>query len=201
MDVFVTRSAAEILEVVERLGVGRRRLVAIVAGHGNVAASQREAALLVPCDGEIRHLPGIAVVALFASVLPWIAADLSLVLVVVVAIGASGEFDFVLRVFACGYVARGAFDVGVRRNQRVLGFGVVRSRECRGAPSLYGVTALAFAFVRPLCELSLVFVLVAIGAGGEGNLCFEVAALVAVNAGYLTVFSNQRVGGLGVVER
>jgi len=150
-------------------------------------------------DGEIRHFPGIAVVALFAAIAPRVGGELSLVLILV-AIQAGGKLDLVFGVFAGWNMAGGALHIGVRRNQRVLGLGVVRSRECGRAPSLHGMAALAAALVRALGKLAAVLVFVAIGARFERDLGLEIAALVAVEARYLKMLSHQRVVGLGVVK-
>ena len=128
VDVFVTRRAAELREMVKGLGVGGRRFVAIVAGHRDVTAGEREVALLVLVDGIVGHLPGIAVVTLLAAVLPWIAGELSFVLVLV-AVGAERELQFVFCFLTCRHVACGTFDVGMWGNERVFGLGVVGGRE------------------------------------------------------------------------
>ena len=202
VDVFVAACATELREVVEHNRVGRCRLVAVVAGHGDVAAIEWEVALFVHFDVVVRHLPLVAVVALLAAVAPRVGSELSLVLILV-AIQAGCKLHLVFRVLAAGtggLVAIRTLQVGVRRNERVLGLGVIRSRECGWAPALHGVAAFATTLVRALRELSPMLILVAIGTRLESNLGFEIAALVAVNARYLPVLSNQWVVGLGVIE-
>src|ERR1700694_376416 len=141
VDVLVAACATELREVIERNRVGRRRLVAIVACHRNVTAGKREAALLVPFDGEVRYFPLVAVVALLAAVAPRVGSELPLVLILV-AIQAGCKLELVFRILtagAGGLVAIRALQIGVGRDERVLGLGVIRRRESGRAPALHGV--------------------------------------------------------------
>ena len=181
MNVFVASAATELGEMVEYNRVGRSRLVAIVAGYGEMASCQRKTALLVPVNGEVRCLPFGAVVALFTAVLPWVGCELPLVFIRM-AISAQRKLDLVFCVLAGRLVAIRAFYVSMRHHQRELCFGVVRCCVRGRAPALHGMAALAPALVRTLRKLPLMLVLVAIRAGFERNLGLEVSALVAGDA-------------------
>lgn len=138
--------------------------------------------------------------ALIAAVAPRRRGKLPIVFILV-AIEAGCELDFVAGRLAGRSMTVGALDLGVRRDQRKLGFGVISHRVGGRNPSFNGVAAFAASFVSPRKELAAMWVgLVAVRALDMGNLRLEVGALVAGEAGNLKVLAQQRVVGLGVIE-
>ena len=83
---------------------------------------------------------------LLATVFPWRAGELALVYILV-AIDALRKLDLELRFLSCRNVAGGALDLSMWKYQGEAGLGVIRDGECRRAPTLHGVTALAAAAI------------------------------------------------------
>lgn len=119
---------------------------------------------------------------------------------VFVAIRAGGEFHFVDRVFADGKVTLVAFHFGVLSFQRIFGSRMFLDAKQRRLPSIHFVAFSALPFLRAALELSVMNILMAIGAVGELERTLEVPAYVASNATYFTVFAQERKFCFGVIE-
>lgn len=200
VNILVATGAGERTEVIKsNLGTGDR-LVAVDAGHSLVAASQREAGLLVHGKGVVGGIEGDTGVAFFAAVAPWISCKLTLMLILM-AINAQRKLDFVAGFLAGGNMAIGALHLGVRRHQREPGFSVIRRRKRGWRPTIHLVATFAPASVRTLLKLAAVRVRsVAIRAIGKGNGNLEVRALVAGKARHISMFAKQRKRRLRVIE-
>jgi len=106
--------ATELTEVIRRYFCTGQGLVALVAGHGFMAASQREARFLMFRKCVVRNLEGDACVALFAAVPPRRGSELPIVFVLMT-IHAHRVFDFEFCVLARGNMTRSALHRGVRK--------------------------------------------------------------------------------------
>jgi hypothetical protein len=105
------------------------------------------------------------------------------------AIRAHCKLQSVQGVFALGQMALSAFNTCVTTLQRILGRGVLFDPEKRRFPALYVMTGRTLAAIRPLRELSLMGILVAIGAFLEGEGLLEIPIGMAFSAFDGGVFS------------
>lgn len=97
----MARCAAELNEMIRRYFCTGQGLVALVAGYGFMAASQRETRFLMFRKCVVRNLEGGACVALLAAVSPRRGRELPLVFILM-AIHAQRVFDFEFCVLARG---------------------------------------------------------------------------------------------------
>jgi hypothetical protein len=178
---------------------GRCRLVAIAAQDSQMAAGELEAGLFVLGEPKCRRLESLDRVALLALIQPGRSGELRLVLVVV-AVQATGELDLIKRVSALRDVALGAPEFRVLTLERVCGGGVRLRIELGRVPAVDVVAGRALAAVGTLCELAVVCILVAIHALGERQFFLEVAVGVAGYALHGLVLAEQGVLGLGVIK-
>jgi hypothetical protein len=122
-------------------------------------------------------------------------------MLICVAIDTTGKLDFESGRLACRCVARCALDDRMRKGQWEAGLRMIGNRERGRAPALNSVAAFASAFIRTRKELAAVWIgLVAVCAGSVGNWCFEIASCVAGQAGYVSMFAEQRKACLRMVE-
>src|SRR5215469_17887741 len=120
---------------------------------------------------------------------------------ILVAIGTEVELHPVECVLALWNMALIALDPRVTALERVLCRSMLLHGEKRRLPPLHLVAGGALAGIGTLGKLSVVRVLVAIGALGERDRLFKIAAAgVALFAIHFRVFALEGVLGLGVVE-
>ena len=164
-----------------------------------MASGELEASLFVLGERKRCRLESLERVALLALIQPGCSGELCLVLVVV-AVHAAGELDFVERVFSLRDMALAAFEFRVFAFERVCGGGMRLHIELGRLPAVDVVAGRALAAIGPLHELAIVRVFVAVHALGERQFFLEVAIGVAGNALHGLVLAEQRVLGLGVIE-
>ena len=178
----------------------RTRFVAVGARDSNVGAYQRVARLTMLRNCKCGTVPVQDGMAFFARVVVRGFCKLFVVLIFVT-IRASGKLNLIYGVFPSREVALVALHLDMLPLQRVLGGVVLFHAEERRLPSLHLMAFLALALPGPRGELALVRIRrMANHALVEGQLFLEVAVLMAIYAGHLGVFSEQRVLGFGVVE-
>lgn len=200
VNVLMATGATERVEVIERNLRADCRLVAVVAGYCLVPSGERKTRFLVHVQRVAGGLEGRSRVALLATVAPGLCRKLALVLILV-AIHAEGKLDLVASLLASRNMAVGALDLGVGRDKREAGLGVIGRRISRWAPALNRVATLASAAVGALQELPLMRIgLVAIRAIDVRNRDFEIGALVAGHTRHFNVLAQQRELGLRVIE-
>lgn len=200
MHIFVAGRAVEVGEVIRRYFRTGHGLVAVIAGHRDMASGKWEAGLLVLGECVVCRLKGRPCMALLASVPPRRARKLPLVFIGV-AIHALRELDFELRILARGHVALGTLHTGVREDQREPSLRVVGGGEGGWTPSLDRVTTLALSAIGAEHKLASMGIgLVAIRACIVWNRGLEVGPLVTTFAGNFKVLADQRVIGLRVIE-
>lgn len=137
---------------------------------------------------------------LFAAIAPGCSGKLTVVFILVT-INAECITDLELGLFASRNVAVRTLDPGVRSDKRKPGLRMISRGEGRRAPTLNSMATLTPSTIRPLGKLAIVRIrFVTVGARFVRNLGLEIAVLVAVIATHLQVFSNQRIGGLGVIK-
>ena len=202
VDVLVATGTVQALPVINHIRFGLelgRFLVAIRARHCNMAAGQHKTSLLVLGQGKRRGLVSLEIMTLVAGV--EIRSRRKLAgMAVLVAVGANVKLDPIERVPAFWNVALRAFQPGVTALQRILGRSMLLDGEQRGLPALDIVARGALATVRPLGELPVVGVLVAIGALLERERFLEIPVGVALFALDLGVLALQRILCLRMVE-
>lgn len=121
--ILVAGGAGAILEMERKNLAGastQAGLVAIGARDGDVSASQSEARGLVLGDGKRGAMEIDDGMAVFAAIIVWCGGEL-IIVGVLVAIEAGGEFHFVDGVFSRGNMALGAFHLDVFSLQRIAG--------------------------------------------------------------------------------
>jgi len=147
-------------------------------------------------DREVCRLECRPVVALLASIAPWLTRELALMLVAV-AVDARCKLDLEFRCCARRYVTSGAAHVCMRSLQREAGLRMVRDRERRWVPALYRVTAFATAAIRTFRKLTAVRIgFVAVGALAVRNRRLKISSDMTAQALNLEVFPKQREAGL-----
>ena len=164
-----------------------------------MTAGELEAGLFVLGERKRRRLESLKRVALLALIQPGRSGELRLVLVVV-AVQATGELDFVKRVLSLRDVALGAFELRVLAFERICGGGVRLPIEPGRLPAVDVVAGRALAAIGTLRELAVVRVFVAVHALGERQFFLEVGVGVAGDALHGLVLAEQGILGLGVVE-
>jgi hypothetical protein len=169
------------------------------AGYRQMTASKYECRFLMARD--IKRCGPVAVqcMTLFASVLVRRSRELCLVFVLVT-IQAVIELDLVKSLLASGNMAPIARQLGVATLQWVRRVRMLFHSELGWFETIYAVATRALAAIRPLDELSLMLVAVAIHTLLKSQRLLEIAIAVALNAFHLLMFSEQRVLRLGVVE-
>jgi len=178
---------------------GSTDFMAFRATDGDVRAGQWEFRLFVLGDGKqsavkIRYrMAGLAAVQVRFS------CKLAVV-GIFVTVRATGELDFINRLFASGNVALSAFYLCVLSFQRILGSRMLLDAKQRRLPSLHFVAFRTLAFLRTIRELAVMNVLVAVRTIGKLERLFEVPASMASNATHLDVFPQQGILCLGVIE-
>ena len=185
-----------------RRGVGCHgiRVVAIAAGHGNVATFEREASLLVPRERESRWPVTLHGVAALATVQQRRPGELSSVLVRVT-VQALRELGVILRPFALRQVALCAGDDDVPPFQGIFRRRVLANSKPRRLEPFDGVAGGALSAVRPSAELSAMRVRrVAIHTLLVGYRFLEISAHVAPAAPHRGMFSKQRKSRLRMIE-
>lgn len=138
--------------------------------------------------------------ALFTSILPGFPGKLPFMLILV-AIDATGKFDFELSLFpgrhmttCAGHLLMGKFDGVPSRS-------MIRYGKRGRAPSLHRVATDALSPIRPLCKLAAMRIrIVTVLAGVVSNRNFEIRSLVAGHAVDLDVLALQRKGCLRMIE-
>lgn len=149
--------------------VGRVRdplFVAIVAGNGYVRACQWKLAFSMLGNGKQRAMEVPNRMAAFAAIIVRCSGELTS-MDVFVAVHAVRKFHLVNSGLAGGNVAFRAFDLGVLAFQRVARTCVLLHPKQRWFPAFDGVTLRALSLFRAACELTLVDVLMAVGAVRE----------------------------------
>jgi len=203
--IFVAGFAIQVFPMVENDGFGGgvgvfRLLVAVGAGHGDVAAGESKAGVFVALQGERGRLPAVHCVATLALVEVRRLDELAVV-AVLVTVGAFLELDLEESVFSLGNMALGAVDGEVLAFERVVAGVMVLGREGGWFPAVDGVAGGAFDTQRTLGKLTVMRIgQVAIGTLGEGDFFFEISALVAGGAVDGGVLAKQRIFGFGMVE-
>src|SRR2546430_3888282 len=140
------------------------QFVALAASRRNVSAGQLKLGLLVLRQSEGRWPVSLQIVALVAAILVWLTCEL-VVVFVLVAVRATLEFDDLEdRGLPLGDVAAAALYLRVPVNQGIVCFRVGLYVEQRRLPALHVVTRRALDSFRPLGELPVVVVLVAVDA-------------------------------------
>jgi len=194
----VTSGAGAVLEVIHHRRLHCRpageiglRLMAFVAGCGDMPAAQAKARLLVPCQGEGGRPVSAQVVALLALVKVRSSGELALVFVLV-AVGALRKTHLVNRGSARGNVALLASYGRVLALQRIRGGGMLFYSEQRRPEAVYFVAGRALAPVGAMHKLPLVRVPVAIGTLLEGDRLLEIATAMAPVAAHIGMLPQQR---------
>ena len=140
------------------------RLVAFVAGNGEMASGEREASALMLIDGVVGSLECRALMAALAAIEPWGRGELAL-MHILVAVRAAGKIHLEAGIFASGRVATGAGHVLVGEDDGEAGLCMLGDGKGRRLPTLDRMTALAIAAIRAMGELAAVGIgLVTIGA-------------------------------------
>src|SRR3954465_4008068 len=173
--------------------------MAVSARHGAMPARQHAMGFLVLGKGKRRGLVCLEAVAAVAGVEVGRGGKLTGV-AVAVTVGAAVEFHFEQSIFALRNVALRALQARMPTLQRVSGRGVLLHREEGWLPTLHVVTGGALPAVRPLCNLSVVGILVAIHTFLEGKRLLEISALMALRATYCGVLAEEGELGFRVVE-
>ena len=101
--------------------------MAIDTGNSLMCAGELKIGLLMFDERVVGGLESQACVALFAAIVPWSRRKLPLVFVFV-AIQAKSEFDFISSVLACRNMTVCTLFLGMWRDQREAGLGMVRDR-------------------------------------------------------------------------
>lgn len=120
---------SELREMIERNLRPRDWFVALVAGDGDMPASERKAGLLVFRERVVRCLECRARMALVATITPGFSGELSLMFVGV-AIDALREFDLEPGTRASRHMTRGALHLGMRKREWESSLGMVRDGKC-----------------------------------------------------------------------
>lgn len=168
------------------------RLVTFIAGHRHMAAREWKSGGLVQIEGVVGGFECGSLMAALAAVEPGSGGKLALVHILM-AVCAPREVELEASVFAGRGVASGAGDVLMGEGEREAGFCMLRCGEGGRAPTLHGVTAFAFAGIRAVGELSVMWIwLVAICALGVRKRGLEVTGAMAVNAGDVEVLAEKR---------
>lgn len=123
--IFVAGCAAQLIEMVRYYFCTGHRLVAFVAGHGQMTARKWESRILMLPEREARCLECCPVVALLAAIPPWVTRELTLMFIAV-AVNAGREVDFEFGCRARRHVASSAAHICMRRVEREAGLRVVR---------------------------------------------------------------------------
>ena len=174
--------------------------MAIRAGHSHVSPGKHIVSLLVFGYRKGRTVEVLYGVALLATVLVRGGGKL-LVMLILMAIGASREFYFVESVLACWHVAFVAIDSCMFALESIFRRGVFLNAKQRRFPSIHIVAFGAFAFACPRHELTLVRIGgMAIDALCKCDFLFEVAGLVTLITTDLGMHPQQRVFGFRMVE-
>jgi hypothetical protein len=173
--------------------------MAIAAHNRQMSTCERKWCFLVGNQRERRWLEALDCVALVALVLPGCASELRLVLIVM-AVEAAGELDLVQRFLPLGNVASSALYFGMLALQRILSRSVRLHIKFRRFPSVDVVAGRALACIRPLEKLSVMCVLVTVGALRELERLLEIAIAVAGSAFDAAVLTLERILGFGMVE-
>src|ERR1700687_3774295 len=139
-----------------------------------MAAGELGAGLFVPGERKRRRLESLKRVAFLALVQPGRSGELGLVLVVV-AVQAAGELDFVKRFLSFCDMALRALEFRVLAFERVCGGGMLLAIESGRFPAVDVVAGRALAAIGTLREMSVVRIFVAVHALGEGQIFLEVA--------------------------
>ena len=201
--VFVATRTGEILKMIWNFGfrlILGRELVAIAAGHRDMPASQLKLRLLMLRQRERRWAVALQVVALVTLILIGLAHELIVVFIHVTIRAALEVRDFEDRVLTFRGMALIALHLRVTFDQGVVRLGMGLYIEQRRLPSLHVVTGRAFDSFRPLGELPLVLIFMAIRALRESQLLLKIPVGMAEQAVDGGVLSQQRVFGFGVVE-
>ncbi len=196
----MTGSAGKPVEVVGDRHRLLRGLVTVDARGGDVPAAEGKSGLLVLRKREGGRMERGLGVALLTAVQIRRARKLSAVRVLV-AIHAGGELHLENCGTPGGKVTLCARDARVFGAQRKSCLAMVGDRELRGLETFDGVAAFAASAVSTLGELAAVRIgPMAIGAVLVRQRGFEVGLLVAAAARHVSVFTDQRILGRGVIE-
>lgn len=153
-----------------------------------MSAGQHESCLLVSVQAESRRFVCLDRMTTVTRIEIRSGSELPRVLIRV-AIGAAVELDLEQRVFSPRNMALGALHPCMSALERIRAGRMLFHGECRGAPSLHGVTGRALDPSSTFLELSLVRIgLVAIGAVGKCQRLFEIAICVALFATHREMF-------------
>src|SRR5215470_13533459 len=165
-----------------------------------MSAGQFELRVLVLSQRECGGPVSLQIVALIAAIFVWRACELAVVLVLV-AVRTALEIDNLEdRSLALGNVAATALNLGVAIDERVFRFRMGLHIEQRRLPILHVVTGRTLDPFRTLCELSVVIVLMAVGAFRKSKFFLEVPFDVASHALHRRVLAEQGILGLVVIE-
>jgi len=166
-------------------------LVAIGADDRQMRSGERELRLLVFVERECRRMEHSLGMAGFAFVPVRLRRELSAMRIVVAAL-ACRRREFVLGVRTSGLMARGAHRGFVLSLQLERAFLVILQGVKRRLEALLVMAASAIAACCARGELALMDVLVAVSANRMWNGLTEIAAGVALEAGDIAVFAQQR---------
>jgi hypothetical protein len=154
----------------------------------------------MPVDREARRLECCTVVALLASIAPWLTGELAFMFVAV-AVDAGCELNLEFRCGTGWYVASGAIYICMRKVEREAGLRMVSNRERRGAPALHGMAAFAPAAIWTFRKLATVRIgFVAVGTFAVRNWSLKVPAHVTAQTLDLGMFPKKRKISLRVIE-
>jgi len=202
--VLMAGGASTVLEMERQHLVGppaQTHLVTIRARHRDVSSRKHEPGFAVHGDGIVRSVEIFDGVAFLTPILVGRSGKLPVV-DVLVAIGTRFEFDPIDRVLPSGEVAFGTLHLYVLALERILRAGVFFHAERGRLEPIHRVARGAFALVRSRAKLALVRIWsVTIHALRERNLLLEVSACMAILAADRHVFAQQRIFGLGMIER
>ncbi len=147
-----------------------------------------------------RLLETAAVMALLATVPPWLARKLSLVHILMT-INATRKLHPVQRLLACRLVARFALHIRMRHHQRKSRLRMIGHLVRRRLEAVHRVTALALATISALGKLSTVRIrLMAISAKCMRYRTLEISRFVARQATHFAMLAQQRVLRLRVIK-
>jgi hypothetical protein len=128
VNIFVTRRAVELLEMVKRHLSTGQRLMTFKTSYCGVTSCERKTGGLMLCQSKTGSPERSPIVTFFASIIPGRTGELPFVLVPV-AINTKGIFDFESRLLCGRNVTLGALHHGMRKDQRKARLRVICDRE------------------------------------------------------------------------
>ena len=199
VNVLMASYATQVIEVIRHSLAVRHGLVAVNAGHRQMAPGECEGYLLVLRDGKRGRLEAGFRVALLAAVEVRRLGKLPLV-DIFMAVRTECKFYLIDGISTRRDMAFCALQLCMFFTEWEARAVMVRILISRRFEAINNVTSLAAPSILAFRKLSVVRVLMAVGAILKCDDRLEVSGLVAGLARYLAVFAEQGILGLGVIE-